>query len=141
MYLPWQMYMYGCGKMRCSQPFQCIPVCDLLPTRLWVWLSTCNLTSKQLIEIHVYIVLHIEQVYQVKPISVTQWMLRTGVELSSHSRLDHRCTLEPRVPQLLNCQMQSHLSWLVVSPLWQNSNSSGKLVLAGVKSICENYAC
>ena len=35
-------------------------------------------------------------------------------------------------PQLPNCQMQRHFTWLVVSPLRQKEYSSGNLVLAGI---------
>jgi len=42
-------------------------------------------------------------------------------------------TLPPTGLQLFIARsMQSHLSWLVVSPLWQKSNSSGSLVFEGL---------
>ena len=42
-----------------------------------------------------------------------------------------QCTVDTG-PQLLNCQTQSYLHWLVVSTLRQKSSSSGNLVLAGI---------
>jgi len=66
-----------------------------------------------------------------------------------HSSTDNWCFLDwllkltPSItgPQLLNFQMQSHLSWLVVSPLGQKSTSSGNLVLAGILAFYAVKTC
>ena len=57
--------------------------------------------------------------------------------------LDWLLEITPSItgPQLLNFQMQSHLSWLAVSPLRQKSTSSGNLVLAGILAFYAVKTC